>query len=107
MTLRLGEKFAQAFATAHEGVPGSEADREAMDLYNNALGRRIARENPDASLDELQDIVGEAIRNGEALVIDADGNLVFSDQVAEGNTGQADDAPTTGGAEPPAWTGSR
>lgn len=106
MTLRLGENFARAFATAHEGVPGNEADREAMDLYNNELGRRIARENPNASLEELQDIVAEAIRNGEALVIDAGGNLVFSDQAAEGETGHADDAPRDGGAAPPEWTGS-
>lgn len=106
MTRRLGERFAAAFASAHEGVPGNAADREAMDLYNNALGRRIATSNPNASLEELQNLVAEAINNGEALVIAANGELVFSDQVAEGATGFADDAPAGGGAEPPTWSGS-
>jgi len=105
MTCRLGEGFAAAFASAHEGVPGNEADREAMDLYNNEVGRRIAQANASASLEELQDLVAEAITNGEALVIDAHGNLVFSDQVALGETGFADDAPTGGGAQPPEWSG--
>jgi hypothetical protein len=30
---------------------------------------------------------------------------VFSDQVALGETGFADDAPTGGGAQPPEWSG--
>lgn len=29
--------FARKFATAHEGLPGNPADREAMDLYNNEV----------------------------------------------------------------------
>jgi hypothetical protein len=106
MTRRLGENFARAFATAHEGVPGNQADREAMDLYNNELGRRIATQNPNASLEELQELVAEAIRNGEALVIDGSGELVYSDQVAEGDTGVADDAARDDGEAPPEWSGS-
>jgi hypothetical protein len=106
MSRRLGEGFAESFGTAHEGVPGNPADREAMDLFNNELGRRIARDNPRASDEELQQLVMQAIRNGEAVVIDRNGELVFSDQTAPGTTGLADDAPANGVLTPPEWTGS-
>lgn len=101
MTSRFGEDFADAYGTAHEGVPGNPADREAMDLYNNEVGRRIAAENPDASPEELADLVEQAVRDGEMVVIDGDGDLAYSDQVPEGQTGEADDAPHEGGDEPP------
>jgi hypothetical protein len=107
LSRKFGEEFATAFATAHEGVPGNPADREAMDLYNNELGRRIARENPDASDAELQEIIMREIQSGHALVIDRNGELVFSDQVAVGHTGTADDAPVNGTQVPPEWSGSR
>lgn len=37
---------------------------------------------------------------------DADDNLVNSDQVGLGETGEADDAPMDVPTQPPAWTGS-
>ncbi|MEE4379300.1 MAG: LysM peptidoglycan-binding domain-containing protein [Candidatus Competibacteraceae bacterium] len=101
MTDRMGVEFTEAFTTAHEGAPGNPADREAMDLYNNELGRRIAEENPDASDAELAQLVFDAIQNGEALVIDAGGELAWSDQVPVWGHGQADDAPDPGGNPPP------
>ena len=106
MTSRFGEGFAEAFGTAHEGVPGNPADREAMDLHNNALGRRIALENPGASDEELARLVFEAVNNGDAVVIDRSGELKFSDQVAVGHTGRADDLPVKGVVTPPEWTES-
>lgn len=107
MTRHFGEDFAAAFGTAHEGVPGNPADKEAMDLYNNELGRSIAVANPDASDEELADLVFQAINDGEAVVIDASGELAYSDQVAVGATGSADDPPATGTHDaPPEGPGS-
>lgn len=101
MTKRLGSEFTEAFTTAHEGAPGNPADREAMDLYNNELGRRIAEANPDASEDRLAQLVYEAIQNGEAVVIDQSGNLAWSDQVPVWSHGEANDPPDAGGNPPP------
>ena len=106
MTQQFGPEFAAAFGSAHEGVPGNPADREAMDLFNNELGRNIALQNPDATAEELQDLVMDAITSGQAVVIDGSGELAFSDSVAVGATGQADDAPVGGGQAPPEWSGS-
>lgn len=103
MVRELGPEFAEAFATAHEGRPGNMADDEAMDLYNNSIGRQIALANPDASLEELQELIQEAVTNGQAVVIDANGELVFSDAVAVGATGRPDDAPVSSTNAPPEW----
>jgi hypothetical protein len=103
LTKEFGVEFAAAFATAHEAIPGNEADREAMDLYNNELGRKIAEANPDASPKELADLIYAAITKGEALVIDHKGELVFSNEEKVGRTGRADDAPINGVMTPPAW----
>jgi LysM repeat protein len=103
LTKEFGVGFSAAFGTAHEGLPGNEADREAMDLYNNELGRKIAEANPDASPKELADLIQGAIQRGEAVVIDRHGELVFSNQEAVGHTGRADDAPVDGVITPPKW----
>jgi LysM repeat protein len=87
MSREYGAQYAEALATAHEGVPDNPANREAMDLYNNQLGRQIAAQNPDASDSELRQLVKDAIGRGEALVIDSSGNLAWSDQVAVGAHG--------------------
>lgn len=87
MTSRFGEGWASDFATAHEQVPGNEPAREAMDLHNNEVGRRIARENPDASPQELGTLVKQAVENGDMVVIDKNGNLAPSNQVEVGQTG--------------------
>lgn len=100
MTQEYGVEFARDFATAHEGSADS-ADSEAMDLYNNEVGRRIATENPDATREELANLIQQAVESGEMIVIDANGELAWSDQVAVGATGRADDPQTAGGAAPP------
>lgn len=82
-----GADWAKAFTTAHEGLPGNYANREAMDLYNNSVGIRIAQENPGATRAQLADLVGAAVQRGEMLVIDASGNLQWSDQVQIGKHG--------------------
>lgn len=103
MTKHFGEDFAEAFGSAHEGVPGNPADKEAMDLHNNQVGRRIAAENPDASDEELAELVYEAVQNGDTVVIDGNGDLAYSDKVEVGQTGSADDPPADGGEAPPEY----
>ena len=100
MTRELGEEFAQAFTSAHEGVPGNPADKEAMDLYNNEVGRNIAVRHPDANNEQLAVLVMEALNDGRLIVIDGNGRLAWSDQVAWGLTGYADDAPAQGVIDP-------
>jgi hypothetical protein len=102
MTDRLGENVTARFATAHEGAPDNPADREAMDLYNNEVGRRIAVENPGASDEELADLIQDALENGELIVIDRSGNMAWSNQVAYGEHGFADDWAVPGVMQPPA-----
>jgi hypothetical protein len=58
-----------------------------MDLYNNALGRRIANQNPGASDMELQRLVRDAIARGDAVVLGEDLSLRWSDDVAIGENG--------------------
>lgn len=97
MTQRFGPEWAEDFATAHEQLPGNPGSREAMDLHNNELGRRIATDNPDASPEQLADLVEAAVRDGDAVVIGGDGQLAFGNDVAPGATGDASDAPRAGG----------
>jgi hypothetical protein len=98
MASRYGGEWAEDYGTAHEQRPGNPASREAMDLYNNEVGRRIASENPDASPEELAGLVEQAVRNGEMVVVGPDGqSLVYSDQIAPGETGDAgNDEPAEG-----------
>jgi hypothetical protein len=39
MVKEFGAEWAEDYATAHEQLPGNPAPREAMDLYNNEVGR--------------------------------------------------------------------
>lgn len=101
MSQEYGNEFAQAFGTAHEGLPDNPSDREAMDLYNNEVGRRIASENPDVSAEQMADLIQAAVEDGQMVVIDQRGELAWSDQVQVGQTGRADGVPI-GGALPKA-----
>ena len=97
MTQQFGEEWTTAYATAHEKSAGNVPAREAMDLYNNEQGRRIALANPDAGPAELQQLIKNEIANGGLVVLetskDAAGNpqtpkLAFSN-IPEGNIGVA------------------
>ncbi len=57
MTQRFGEDWAEKFTTAHERLPDNYASSEAMDLHNNEVGRSIAASNPDATPEQLADLV--------------------------------------------------
>lgn len=71
-----------------------------MDLHNNEVGRRIARENPDADSDELATLVEQAVRDGQTVVISQDGNLGYSDQIPVRRIGQAPNIPQSPGVDP-------
>jgi hypothetical protein len=83
---RFGDDFARDFATAHERWRGNPGPNEAMDLYNNELGRRIARENPGLTDEQLADRVEAAVRSGGGVVVDATGAVRYADEVPAGAT---------------------
>jgi len=83
MTIHLGYDAAETIATNHEGEQiftwnsvkdydflnsPNGADR-IMDMYNNHLGRHIALANPDATDEQLAELVQEAISAGQMLVL--------------------------------------
>ncbi len=81
-TKRIGSNWTAQFTTAHEGNPSHDAVlEEVMDLYNNQVGRQIAELHPDASYDELADLIEDAVYRGELLVVGSDGLLHWSDSV--------------------------
>ncbi|GGK49915.1 DUF6973 domain-containing protein [Nocardia camponoti] len=71
MTQKFGEDWAQTYATAHEKSAANDPQREAMDLWNNELGRKIGAANPNASPEELQALVRQEVESGRAVVITA------------------------------------
>lgn len=86
----LGEDWTTDYWTAHERIPNNDPAREAMDLHNNEVGRRIAEENPGASDAELGDLVEQAVADGEMVVIDQDGRLVPSNSITPAQAGHPD-----------------
>jgi hypothetical protein len=101
LTKEFGANWTQQFTTAHEGVPGNPADREAMDLYNNEVGRKIALANPKASEEALATLVEQALNAGKLVVIAKEGGLQWSDRVALWNHGLSNEVPGTGGMQTP------
>lgn len=87
MTREFGEDWTKEYATKHEMLGGNPAHREAMDLYNNDIGRQIAVKNPDASPDELANLVEDAVRDGDVLVIGPSDQIEWSSDVAFGKQG--------------------
>lgn len=86
----LGSDWTTDFWTGHERIPGNDPAREAMDLHNNEVGRRIAEENPGASDEELADLVERSVADGEMVVIDQDGRLVPSHSITPDQAGHPD-----------------
>ena len=69
----VGERKAKRFGDAHEAKKDQPDVERRMDLYNNEVGRRIGAENPDATDQELSDLVLDAMINGE-LILSVDSN---------------------------------
>ncbi|MGV0835585.1 DUF6973 domain-containing protein [Mycolicibacterium thermoresistibile] len=103
MTQEFGAEWTAEFTTAHEGRENNFASSEAMDLYNNEIGRQIALANPNASREELAALVAQAVHNGETVVIRPDGQgLEWSDRIAPADTGNsASSAPVDGPPQQP------
>ncbi|MEU4315872.1 hypothetical protein [Nocardia sp. NPDC024068] len=96
MAQRFGPDWTEIYGTAHEKSGGNPPNREAMDLFNNQLGREIGAANPDASPEELQQLIKNEIDQGNAIVLaippgDPAGSpvITWSDQVNELDTDQA------------------
>lgn len=90
MTQEFGEDWTKEYGSKHEGRPDNAAVREAMDLHNNEIGRNIALQNPDASPEELQQLVKDAVGRGDTVVINQGHELSWSDDVAIGDTVDSD-----------------
>jgi hypothetical protein len=86
MTQRYGEEWAREFATAHERNPSSHSVPVGMDLHNNEVGRQIAQANPDASPEELANLVEQAVKDGKMVVIDKNDTLVPANELNPGDT---------------------
>lgn len=83
---QFGVAWAADYTTAHEALAGNPPAKEAMDLFNNEVGRILSVDNPDLDQAGLADRVEQAVRDGETVVIDDAGDLQYSDQVPDGQT---------------------
>ncbi|MFK0039869.1 WXG100 family type VII secretion target [Paenarthrobacter sp. NPDC090517] len=100
MVKEFGADWAEDYATAHEQLPGNPAPREAMDLYNNEVGRNVAIANPDASAEELADLIEDAVNNGDTVVVGPDLLPHPSNEVPAERTGDAGNADPAPGEDP-------
>lgn len=82
-----GPEWARAFTSAHEGLEGNWANREAMDLYNNSIGIRIGAANRHASPERIAELVEQAVSRGDTVVIGRGGDLDWSDRIPAGQHG--------------------
>ncbi|AIY45060.1 DUF6973 domain-containing protein [Mycolicibacterium fortuitum] len=108
MTQRFGEDWTRDFTTAHERLPNNPSTAEAMDLYNNEVGRNIAKAHPDATPAELADYVEQAVRQGDTVVVapNSDGEkLAWSNTVPEGGAGITSKSTIPGQAPTPTGAG--
>jgi hypothetical protein len=101
LTKQYGAEWARQFTTAHEGAPGNSAVREAMDLHNNEVGRKIAEANPNATPEQLATMIAQAAKEGKLVVVDAKGQLAWSDKVVVNQHGLANPTMAPGGAPVP------
>ena len=86
-----GPDWAKAFTTAHEGLPGNWANREAMDLHNNSVGIQVGAANRNATPEQLANLIQQQLDQGKLVVVDRSGNLEWSDRVPVGQHGLSPD----------------
>jgi hypothetical protein len=96
LTQALGPKWTHAFTTAHEARADNRQGKEAMDLYNNSVGIRIATQYPRANEATLKRLIVNALAKGELLVIGTRGHPCWSNQVSDDNTGEDISDPVNG-----------
>jgi RHS repeat-associated protein len=68
----VGEEATREMANAHEYRDGQTLNDLIMDIHNNEVGIEIGRNNPNASPDELSQIIQNRISNGDMIVISDD-----------------------------------
>jgi hypothetical protein len=98
LTQHFGAEWAARLTTAHERLPSADAVAMAMDLHNNELGRGLGSAHPDASRDQLQDLVAAAVRDGRTVEIGPDGRLRHTSPVEAGQRDGADGGLSAGAA---------
>lgn len=83
MTRQFGADWTKQYTDAHEALKGNPKTKAFMDMWNNKLGIKIAQENPNASQAEMATLIAEAVRNGDAVIIDPlNQTPIYSDQHA-------------------------
>jgi hypothetical protein len=88
MVKRFGAEWTTKFTRAHEGTPNNSANREAMDLYNNAVGIQIGMAyQKKASRTQLANLVEQSVNEGKTIVIDRYSSIEWSDRVRRGQHG--------------------
>jgi hypothetical protein len=73
MATHESEALAKSFADAHEAAAGQPAEEKSMDLANNALGRQIARDNPNSDDGKLAELCYQTVMAGKATVLTGPG----------------------------------
>lgn len=103
MTQQFGKDWTAQFTAAHEGRKDNYQASESMDLYNNQIGRNIALANPDASPEQLADLVQQSVQNGDMVVIGPSGtNLEYSNSgLPIGDSSLSSPGPAGGGVALP------
>ncbi len=63
-----------------------------MDIHNNDVGIEIGRNNPNATPEELRDIILDRMDKGDFLIINENNKLIKSDgsQIKEGDIRRRD-----------------
>ncbi|WP_344274679.1 DUF6973 domain-containing protein [Actinomadura napierensis] len=109
MTRDFGEEWTKKFAISHERTStDNPGPREAMDLYNNEVGRQIALRYPDATDEELAAHIRQAVDDGKMVVVGPDGQLNWSDRVPRNQTmpeRAVNELPEYGPGRPPSEVG--
>jgi RHS repeat-associated protein len=80
-TQSVGEDFTRKWSDAHEyGTPPDEVRTDLyMDIHNNDVGIEIGKANPQATPEELRDIILDRISKGDLIIINSDNKLIKSD----------------------------
>lgn len=80
-TQEAGERFSQKWGDAHEySTPIDEISTDLyMDIHNNDVGIEIGRNNPNATPEELRDIILDRMDKGDFLIINENNKLIKSD----------------------------
>jgi RHS repeat-associated protein len=76
MVKRVGKNWAKRWGDAHEQNPKQPKIEKKMDLHNNAVGRKIAIDNPKASEKKLSNLVYNAVKDGRLKKIGSNRKLV-------------------------------